>query len=122
MFGEAWTKYGYLQIAGIAVLLYGIAIYNAPNKGISLLLEGQWWAFGIDCSKEYSTIKREQEEANADVEVDDLDEPLLLTTSNEGLVWLNSVDLGISLCVGWRDGFIGKEHTLIRLRLVIYSQ
>jgi hypothetical protein len=70
------------------VLLYGIAIYNAPNKGISLLLEGQWWAFGIDCSKEYSTIKREQEEANADVEVEveDLDEPLLLTTSNEGIV------------------------------------
>jgi hypothetical protein len=88
MFGEAWTKYGYLQIAGIAVLLYGIAIYNAPNKGISLLLEGQWWAFGIDCSKEYSTIKREQEEANADVEdLDlDLDVPLLLTTSNEGIV------------------------------------
>jgi hypothetical protein len=89
MFGEAWTKYGYLQIAGIAVLLYGIAIYNAPNKG-SLLLEGQWWAFGIDCSKEYSTIKREQEEANADVEVEvedlDLDVPLLLTTSNEGIV------------------------------------
>ena len=90
MFGEAWTKYGYLQIAGIAVLLYGIAIYNAPNKGISLLLEGQWWAFGIDCSKEYSTIKREQEEANAniedEVEVEDLDVPLLLTTSNEGIV------------------------------------
>jgi hypothetical protein len=90
MFGEAWTKYGYLQIAGIAVLLYGIAIYNAPNKGISLLLEGQWWAFGIDCSKEYSTIKREQEEANANIEdegeVEDLDVPLLLTTSNEGIV------------------------------------
>ena len=89
-FVEAWTKYSYLQIAGIAVLLYGRALYNAPNKG-SLLLEGQWWAFGIDCSKEYSTIKREQEEANADVEVEveDLDEPLLLTTSNEGIVWKN---------------------------------
>jgi hypothetical protein len=49
-------------------------------------MEGQWWAFGIDCSKEYSTIKREQEEANADIEVDDLDVPLLLTTSNEGIV------------------------------------
>jgi hypothetical protein len=84
-FGEAWTKYSYLQVAGIAVLLFGSALYNAPNKG-SLFLEGQWWAFGIDCSKEYSTIKREQEEANADVEVDNLDEPLLLTTSNEGLV------------------------------------
>jgi hypothetical protein len=33
-----------------------------------------------------------------------------LTTSNEGLVWLNSVDYGVSSCVGWRDGFIGKEN------------
>ena len=84
-FGEAWTNLGYLQIAGIAVLLYGSAIYNAPNKG-SVLLTGQSWAFGIDCSNEYSTIKREQEEATADVEsVDDLDVPLL-TSSNEGIV------------------------------------
>ena len=83
-FGEAWTNLGYLQIAGIAVLLYGSAIYNAPNKG-SLLLEGQPWAFGIDCSNEYSTIKREQEEATTDVEVEDLDVPLL-PTSNVGIV------------------------------------
>jgi len=84
-FGEAWTKWGYLQIAGIAVLLYGSAIYNAPNKG-SLLLTGQWWAFGIDCSKEYSSIKREQGEADADVEVEEIEEPLL-ATCNEGIVW-----------------------------------
>ena len=83
-FGEAWTKWGYLQIAGIAVLLYGSAIYNAPNKG-SLLLGGQWWAFGIDCSKEYSSIKREQGEADADVEVEEIEEPLL-ATCNEGIV------------------------------------
>jgi len=83
-FGEAWTKYGYLQIAGIAVLFYGSAIYNAPNKG-SLLLAGQLWAFGIDCSKEYSSIKREQGEADADVEVEEIEEPLL-PTSNEGIV------------------------------------
>jgi hypothetical protein len=82
MFGEAWTKYSYIQIAGIAVLLYGSAIYNAPNKG-SLLLTGQWWALGIDCSKEYSSIKREQGEA--DVEVEEIEEPLL-ATCNEGIV------------------------------------
>ena len=46
-FGEKWTQYSYLQIAGMAVLLYGTAIYNAPNDG-SLLLKGQWWAFGIN--------------------------------------------------------------------------
>ena len=82
-FGEDWTKYSYIQIAGIAVLLYGTAIYNAPNKG-SLLLEGQLWAFGIDCSKEYSTIKREQEQTNEEVE-DTMEEPLL-ANCNEGLV------------------------------------
>ena len=87
MFGEGWTKYSYIEIAGIAVLLYGTAIYNAPNKG-SLLLEGQLWAFGIDCSKEYSTIKREQEQTNnADVEVEDnIDEPLLATRNNGRIV------------------------------------
>jgi hypothetical protein len=85
MFGEVWTKYSYIRIAGIAVLLYGSAIYNAPNKG-SLLLKGQWRAFGIDCSKEYSSIKREQGEADADAEVvEEIEEPLL-ATCNEGIV------------------------------------
>lgn len=65
LFGEAWTTYSYLQIFGMAVLLYGTAIYNAPNDG-SLLLKGQWWAFGIDLSEEYDAIRREQEEAEAD--------------------------------------------------------
>ena len=56
-FGEKWTQYSYLQIAGMAVLLYGTAIYNAPNDG-SLLLKGQWWAFGINLSEEYNAIRR----------------------------------------------------------------
>jgi hypothetical protein len=57
-YGESWTPYSYLQIAGLAVLLYGTAIYNAPNGG-SLQLEGQWWAFGINLSREYEIIIRE---------------------------------------------------------------
>ena len=65
LFGEVWTKYSYIQIAGMAVLLYGTAIYNAPNEG-SLQLEGQWWAFGINLSEEYAAIRREQEEAEID--------------------------------------------------------
>lgn len=64
-FGEVWTPYSYLQIAGMGVLLYGTAIYNAPNAG-SLQLEGQWWAFGINLSSEYNAIRLEQEEADVD--------------------------------------------------------
>jgi hypothetical protein len=44
-----------------------------------------WWAFGIDCSKEYSSIKSEQGEADADVEAEEIEEPLL-ATCNEGIV------------------------------------
>jgi len=65
LFGEVWTQWSYLQIFGMAVLLYGTAIYNAPNAG-SLLLEGQWWAFGINLSREYEEVKRELEEAEID--------------------------------------------------------
>ena len=65
LFGEVWTQYSYLQIVGMSVLLYGTAIYNAPNDG-SLQLEGQWWAFGIDFTSEYDAIRREQYEAEMD--------------------------------------------------------
>ncbi|KAK1748421.1 hypothetical protein QTG54_000360 [Skeletonema marinoi] len=65
LFGEVWTQWSYLQIFGMAVLLYGTAIYNAPNAG-SLLLEGQWWAFGINLSSEYEQVKRELEQAEID--------------------------------------------------------
>lgn len=67
LFGEVWTQFSYLQIVGMAVLLYGTAVYNAPNAG-SILLEGQWWAFGINLSREYDEVKRELEEAEADAE------------------------------------------------------
>lgn len=69
LFGEVWTKYSSLQVVGMMVLVYGTAIYNAPNDG-SLLLEGQWWAFGINLSEEYNAIRKEQEEAALDAEWD----------------------------------------------------
>ena len=63
LFGEMWTQYSYLQVGGMAVLLYGTAIYNAPNEGC-LLLKGQWWGFGLDFSDEYAAIRHELEEAD----------------------------------------------------------
>ena len=69
LFGEVWTQWSYIQICGMAVLLYGTAIYNAPNDG-SLFLEGQWWAFGINLSSEYEEVKRELEEAEIDAKWD----------------------------------------------------
>ena len=69
LFGEVWTKYSVLQVVGMVVLVYGTAIYNAPNDG-SLLLEGQWYAFGINLSEEYNAIRKEQEEAALDAEWD----------------------------------------------------
>ena len=44
----------------MAVLIIGTAIYNAPND-CSILLEGQWWALGINLSHEYDEIRKEQE-------------------------------------------------------------
>jgi hypothetical protein len=39
-----------------------ILVYNAPNAG-SLKLEGQWWAFGLDFSKEYEAVKEAELDA-----------------------------------------------------------
>ena len=52
-------------MAGMFVLFYGTAIYNAPNPG-SLKLEGQWWAFGFDLSHEYREVEDELEDAKMD--------------------------------------------------------
>ena len=60
-----WTAYSYLQILGMCVLIYGTAVYNAPNAG-SVLLDGKWYSFGINCTTEYEAIRREQEEADED--------------------------------------------------------
>jgi hypothetical protein len=54
-FGEAWTSSSWIELVGLAVLLYGTAIYNAPDVG-SLKLQGQWFAFGLDFRQEYSEI------------------------------------------------------------------
>lgn len=54
-FGEPWTSWSYLQLAGMFVLLYGTAIYNAPNAG-SLKLTGDWKSFGFDCRDEYPVV------------------------------------------------------------------
>lgn len=61
--GESWTHYIYIQIIGMIVLLYGTAVYNAPNPG-SVLLKGEWYSFGINCSREYDEIRMEQEKAD----------------------------------------------------------
>ena len=64
-FGEPWTKWSYLQVGGMLVLLYGTAVYNAPNSG-SILLRGEWLAFGIDLSHEYDKIAAAEHEAEMD--------------------------------------------------------
>jgi drug/metabolite transporter (DMT)-like permease len=64
-FGEPWTRWSYLQLAGMAVLLYGTAVYNAPHAG-SVLLKGEWYSFGLDFTSDYTEI----EEAIKDAEID----------------------------------------------------
>lgn len=52
-FGEPWNQpWSFLQLLGMFVLLYGTAIYNAPNAG-SIKLTGGAASCFIDCSHEY---------------------------------------------------------------------
>lgn len=51
-YGESWTKYSCLQVIGLLILLYGTAIYNAPNAG-SIKLVGDFKSFFLDFSDEY---------------------------------------------------------------------
>mmetsp|Transcript_40 Transcript_40/g.72 ORF Transcript_40/g.72 Transcript_40/m.72 type:complete len:509 (+) Transcript_40:98-1624(+) len=69
--GEAWNKWSMMQLVGMFVLLYGTAIYNAPNSG-SLRLEGQWWAFGMNYSDEYRELDRQREEEEMDAKWEEL--------------------------------------------------
>jgi hypothetical protein len=62
-FGETWSKFSWLQVLGMFVLLYGTAIYNAPNPG-SLLLKGEWFNFGLDFTKEYAEAEDEAFDAD----------------------------------------------------------
>mmetsp|Transcript_13314 Transcript_13314/g.21456 ORF Transcript_13314/g.21456 Transcript_13314/m.21456 type:complete len:218 (+) Transcript_13314:1-654(+) len=66
-FGEAWTKWSWIQLSGMAVLLFGTAVYNAPNAG-SVLLEGQWYSLGMNFSDEYRQIEQEEQERQLDDE------------------------------------------------------
>eukprot|EP00522_Entomoneis_paludosa_P006987 CAMPEP_0172444098 /NCGR_PEP_ID=MMETSP1065-20121228/4211_1 /TAXON_ID=265537 /ORGANISM="Amphiprora paludosa, Strain CCMP125" /LENGTH=474 /DNA_ID=CAMNT_0013194517 /DNA_START=199 /DNA_END=1623 /DNA_ORIENTATION=+ len=61
-YGETWTVYSYLQLAGMMVLLYGTSVYNAPHAG-SVKLKGQWWALWVDLSSEYDAVEEELHEA-----------------------------------------------------------
>lgn len=58
-FGESWTNWSYMQLLGLFVLLYGTAIYNAPNPG-SFKLEGDLASCFIDCSDEYKELSELQ--------------------------------------------------------------
>jgi hypothetical protein len=65
--GEPWTRFSVIQVLGMLVLLYGTAIYNAPHAG-SILLQGQWYAFGIDLQREYDAVEHELHEAEMHAE------------------------------------------------------
>jgi len=58
-FGEQWTIFSWVQVCGMFILLYGTAIYNAPNAG-SISLRGQWYALGLDYSKDYDAVREEE--------------------------------------------------------------
>lgn len=54
-FGEAWDQpWSFVQLFGMFVLLYGTAIYNAPNPG-SVKLTGTASSCFIDCTDEYES-------------------------------------------------------------------
>lgn len=59
-FGESWTVWSYMQLLGLFVLLYGTAVYNAPNAA-SLKLEGDLKSCFIDCSEEYRELEAIQQ-------------------------------------------------------------
>ena len=59
-FGESWTPWSFMQLAGLFVLLYGTAVYNAPNSA-SIKLEGDLKSCFIDCSDEYRELEAMQE-------------------------------------------------------------
>jgi len=53
-FGEQWNaSWSWLQLVGMITLLYGTAIYNAPNEG-SVKLTGGIQSCYMDCSDEYA--------------------------------------------------------------------
>lgn len=63
--GEEWTRYSWMQVAGLFVLLYGTAVYNAPNPG-SVKLRGEWFSLGLDYGAEYDGLEAEAAAAAED--------------------------------------------------------
>ncbi len=59
-FGERWTIWSWVQLAGMFVLLYGTAIYNAPNSG-SIKLDGG--ILSCFCKFDYDDLEQKDEEA-----------------------------------------------------------
>ena len=59
--GEEWTKWSFVQLFGLFVLLYGTAIYNAPNSG-SIELRGGLGSLFMDFSDEYDYMVATLEE------------------------------------------------------------
>ena len=57
LYGEPWSSPGSnVQLLGLFVLLYGTAIYNAPNPG-SILLKGEIHSCGLDYSSDYHELE-----------------------------------------------------------------
>jgi len=55
-FGEQWTVWSWMQLAGLFVLLYGTAVYNAPNAGSIKLTGGPLSCFlSFDYSEDEET-------------------------------------------------------------------
>ena len=71
-FGEQWNaSWSWLQLVGMITLLYGTAIYNAPNEG-SVKLTGGMWSCFIDCSDEYAIQGDDRMPSSSLEEKDDL--------------------------------------------------
>jgi drug/metabolite transporter (DMT)-like permease len=58
-FGEKWTSWSWLQLCGMFVLLYGTAVYNAPNAG-SIKLTGGFQHLFLDFTEEYDEVEKER--------------------------------------------------------------
>ena len=67
--GEPWTIYSYVQLLGMFILLYGTAVYNAPNPG-SIKLTGGFSSFFMDFSDEYIELEEELEEIRLEEEAE----------------------------------------------------
>lgn len=57
-FGEQWSIFSYIQLAGMFVLFYGTAIYNAPNAG-SIKLTGGLSSCFMDFTEEYLEVEED---------------------------------------------------------------